>query len=83
MSLSQGKKLPSTVEEAKDDEGEVSDEDEAADMDQEELSKIQPQPKEGATSTAETAEASGEQVHITYPVNVTRDFSRSCSCKHE
>ena len=60
--LWQGKKLSSTIEEAEDDEGEVSDEDEAADLDPEELNKIQPQPKEGATSTAATAEASDEQV---------------------
>ena len=49
------------MEEAADDEGEVSDEDEAADLDPEELSKIQPKPEEGATPAA--AEAAGEQVY--------------------
>ena len=57
--LFQGKKLPKTVEEAEDDDGEVSDEDEAAELDPDELSKIQPQP-EGGTAT----EASGEQVSV-------------------
>ena len=54
----QGKKLSKTIEEAEDDDGEVSDEDEAAELDQEELSKIQPQPAEGA------AEPSEEQVGL-------------------
>ena len=59
--LSQGKKLPKTVEEPGNDDGEVSDEDEAADLDADELSKIQPQPAEGEAATTAT-EASGEQV---------------------
>ena len=59
----QGKKLPQSVEEAEDDEGEVSDEDEAMDMDPEELSKIQPKPEEVATpASAAAAETSGEEV---------------------
>ena len=57
--LFQGKKLPKSVEEAENDDGEVSDEDEAAELDPDQLSKINPQPAEGE---AATEEASGEQV---------------------
>lgn len=47
----QGKKLPKSVEEAEDEDGEVSDEDEAADL-------VQPKPEEGAAA----AEPTGKEV---------------------
>ena len=76
MYLFQGKKLPKTVEETQDDDGEVSDEDEAAELDPDELSKIQPQPEEGAAT-----EASGEQVSVRILVWKFSNFVLNDWCK--